>query len=91
MEMNQPIMETASSPKKMWMWLVIGAVIIVALAAVWWFWQVPAGPVGADSTTAALEQQGTSDEVAAIDADLQATDLDDLDAELDAIDAELAQ
>ncbi|MDO8600439.1 MAG: hypothetical protein Q7R73_02335 [bacterium] len=88
--MNQPMMQSGSSQKNMWMWLVIGAVVIVALAAVWWFWQ---GGVlgGEDAGTAMLEKQGTSDEVEAIDADLQATDLEDLDAETDAIDAELAR
>lgn len=47
-----------------------------------------------ESTTAeaAVETQGalsTSDEIAAIEADIEATDLDTLDAELNAIDAEL--
>lgn len=37
----------------------------------------------------ALEQQGTSDEVAAIEEDLAATDLEGLDAELEQIDQEL--
>lgn len=74
----------------MWLWLVIGAVVIVVLVAVWRFWQAPAAPGGEDTTTA-LETQGTSDEVVAIDADLQATDLNDLDAEVDDINAELAQ
>lgn len=90
MEMNQSMMGDASSQKNYWMWIVIGAVVIVALGLAWWFWSSPAG-TGGDSGTAALETQGTSDEVAAIDADLQATDLNGLDAESDAIDAELTK
>lgn len=90
MEMNQPMMQGDSSSKGLWMWVVIGAVVIAVLAAVWWFWQISAVPGGEDTTTA-LETQGTSDEVAVIDTDLQATDLNNLDAELDDIDAELAK
>lgn len=89
--MNQPMMQGSSSRKGLWMWVIIGALVIVALAVLWWFWQVPAGPGGEDTTTAMLETQGTSDEVAIIDADLQATDFDNLDAELGDIDAELAK
>lgn len=43
----------------------------------------------ADPALQALEQQDTSDEIAAIEADLEATDLEGLDAELDLIEQEL--
>ena len=42
-----------------------------------------------DETFDSLETQGTSDEVSAIEGDLQTTDLDNLDAELQDIEAEL--
>ncbi len=42
-----------------------------------------------DLQTEALEAQGTSDELSAIEEDLNATDLEDLTRELDNIDAEL--
>lgn len=42
-----------------------------------------------DTATEALETQSSSDELEAIEADLEATDLGDLDAELKNIDAEL--
>lgn len=89
--MNQPMMPEGTSQKKMWLWLVVGAVVIIVLAALWWFWQGPTAPAEENGATTALETQGTSDEVSAIDTDLQATDLGNLDAELEDIDSELAK
>ncbi|MCB9816587.1 hypothetical protein H6786_04300 [Candidatus Nomurabacteria bacterium] len=43
----------------------------------------------AEAQTEVLTTVSTSDEISAIEADLESTDLDSLDAELDAIDAEL--
>ncbi len=43
-----------------------------------------------DESTAALEEQGTSDEIWEIEADLNATDLSDLDKEVQDIEKELA-
>ena len=43
----------------------------------------------AEAQTQALETVSTSDEIDAIESDLEATDLESLDAELEAIDAEL--
>ena len=43
-----------------------------------------------DETTIELEQQSSSDEISAIEADLETTDLSKLDQELEEIEAELA-
>jgi len=43
-----------------------------------------------DEDTTALEEQGTSDEISDIEADLNATDLSDIDKELTDIDSELS-
>ena len=43
-----------------------------------------------DAQTSALEEQGTSDEIEDIEADLNATDLSEIDKELDDIESELA-
>jgi len=43
-----------------------------------------------DAATAALEEQSTSDEIEEIEADLEATDLDDIDEELTDIENELS-
>lgn len=50
---------------------------------------IPTPVVEVDTTTAALEQQGTSDEISAIEADLEATDFTEIDKELEDIEAEL--
>lgn len=84
---------------------VIGAVIIVAVLVIGglYYWGAELDKQTAvdenltgeqiaaeeDIATQALSEQGTSDEVSAIEDDLNLTDLDDLDAELGNIDAEL--
>ncbi|NTV22728.1 MAG: hypothetical protein HGB03_04210 [Candidatus Yonathbacteria bacterium] len=44
-----------------------------------------------DPVTEALKEQGTSDDISSIEADLSATDLSGLDTELENIDAELSR
>jgi len=51
---------------------------------------VPPAETG-DAVTASLRQQGSSDDLNTIEADLNATDLDNLDADLVNIDKELGQ
>ena len=74
---------------------IIAAVVALAIAAVAWYFyyasRVPALPSGEDAATRALEAQGASDEIGAIEEDLGATELDGLDAELQDIEAELVQ
>ena len=81
----------------------IGIVIIITLLVIGgiYYWLNLDIGAGRDEMTAeeilsekdpqleALQQQGSSDEVAAIEEDLQATDLEGLDAELEQIDQEL--
>lgn len=50
----------------------------------------PSPVVEIDTMTSALEQQGTSDEISAIEADLEETDFSTLDQELSDIEAELS-
>lgn len=50
----------------------------------------PSLQVEVDTMTSALEQQDTSDEITAIEADLEATDLSEIDKELADIEEELS-
>jgi len=84
---------------------VLGSIIVVIIlvVAAFYVWgsgsnsnNAPADVPQADTTipatdaaTEALAEQGTSDDIAAIEADLEATILDGLDAELEQIEAEL--
>lgn len=90
MEMKQTA-ETGQSGKQMWLILVLVAVVIGA--GVWWYaLRQGITPVannnpetsvsGTDTDLQALTTQGSSDDVASIDADLKATNLDNLDREL---------
>ncbi|MBI1999290.1 MAG: hypothetical protein HYS74_01375 [Parcubacteria group bacterium] len=81
----------------------IALIIIVLALGGFYFWgkelvqqgdtaEIPAAAdvlQEADAQLESLNQQGTSDEVQAIENDLTATDLDGLDAELKQIEAEL--
>lgn len=71
-------------------WLILAAAVLVLAAAGWYLVRYRAS-APADSATARLQTQGASDELPAIESDLNATDLGGLDAELSDIDAELAQ
>lgn len=79
----------------------VGIIIIVVVIVLggYYFWttQLNQEPMTAeeiaaeeDTATNALNEQSDSDEVADIEADLDATDLEGLDAELEQIDQELA-
>lgn len=74
--------------KKAW----FAILIIIVLAVVAYFaysYRNVLIPFGADSIINQLETQGTSDEVGAIESDLNATSLDGLDSELLDIESEL--
>jgi len=71
------------------LWLVIILVVVAVGAYVGWNF-FKAGPISpADTSLKQLEKQGTSDELSAIEADLNATDLSNLDKELGDIGKEL--
>ncbi len=90
--MNPQAGSTARARKAAWVWIVVGFAIVLAALA-WYYYSsyVPPAvlPAGEDAATRALERQGTSDAVEAIEADLGATDLEGLDRELSDIDREL--
>lgn len=101
---NQESGDIAPTEAKKSLGPVVGAVIVVLVIIVGglYFWgtqlnkeqgdaEITAEEITAQADPAldALEQQGTSDEIADIEADLTATDLDGLDAELEQIENEL--
>ncbi|MEX0652140.1 MAG: hypothetical protein WD509_01465 [Candidatus Paceibacterota bacterium] len=69
----------------------VAIIILVLIVGGIYFWNTEVNnhkgdatqETSAEATVDALNTQGTSDEVAAIEADLDTTDLDNLDAELD--------
>ena len=92
--------------EKFWYLFVILAVILVGVVGGLWFYNQKTlqesssqiAPVAEemapiteeDAQTAALEQQSDSDEMADIEADLEATDLSNLDDEMADIETEIA-
>lgn len=99
--MPSPGMPPVLPPQKktsVW-WLAIFALAAVLVAAAWYYYTyvpsfglspiVSTTPGQADAATSRLMQQGTSDDPAAIEADLRATDLSGLDQELSDIDTQL--
>jgi len=70
-------------------WIIILIVLILVIVAIGYYVETTNIPKEASPESAALETQGTSDELADIQADLDATDLESLDTELSDIDAEL--
>ena len=75
---------------------IIGSIIIVViiLAGGVYIWGSRLAPLEEnietpDAQTEALRMQGTSDEVGSIEADLQATNLNDIDAGISDVDAEI--
>ena len=73
---------------------IIGTIIILAVIVLgglyFWGQRSDKAPLPAEDNTAQVEvesiiDQSSSDETAAIEADLESTDIDNLDAELDAI------
>lgn len=86
---------------KLWFIPVILALVVVIVVGALWVTNkgllipqpsptpTPTPAAEVDEGTAALEEQGTSDEVSEIEADLNATDLSDIDKELTDIENEL--
>lgn len=77
--------------KNWWIWIAVGAVVILILA--WFLSQgTPSygpGTATEDQQTEMLSQQSASDDLSAIEADVSATDLSDLDKELSDIESQL--
>ncbi len=73
----------------------IGIVIVIAIIVLggMYFWgqrvEQTGNAVEGDTATQSLQNQGTSDDLAAIETDVSSTQLDSLDSELGNIDAEL--
>lgn len=93
--MTSPIINPGASPASKKMAIVWIIVALLVLAAVVWYYFIyyiplPSLPSGPDEVTVKLEQQSTSDELSAIDQDLEVTELGNLDQELGDIDALLA-
>lgn len=87
-------------------WVSVAVLLVLIAAGAWYYYayyyaprsgeglspsSAPAVGVLGDQQTQALETQGTSDDIGAIEQDLKATDLGDLDRELSDIEAQLAQ
>lgn len=86
-EQMNPISRTAADRSgNAVVWGIVVVVVIAAAAAVWYFYRPLPAPAE-DAATKQLETQSASDDVDAIDQDLQQTDLNDLDKELTDIDA----
>lgn len=66
--------------------LIIGAIVIIAIIILGglYFWGQRANDTATNQALDSINQQSTSDEAAAIEADLNATDVDNLNAELNA-------
>lgn len=91
MDTNQ-IMETGGAGK--WMWVVLLVIVLVIGIGAWWYvshqellpavnnQETGALPPAVDADVQALKMQSSSDDVASIDADLKATNLNNLDKEL---------
>lgn len=81
------------SPKTL-LWL---ALLLAVAGGFYFFWKSGyLGPIASptpspDAATAQLQEQGSSDELTEIEADLEATSFTDLDAELGDIERELGQ
>jgi flagellar basal body-associated protein FliL len=75
--------------KKVWLWVVIAIVVILALGAAYYYYYIYSPSLTGGQTEGVEPALGTSDEVQAIENDLNATNLDNLDSDLDAIEKEL--
>ena len=85
-------MASGSKSNKNWVYWVVVLLVILGAAAYWWLasdiLNAPtAGNSTEDQATAGLEQQSSSDDVNSIEADLNATNLNDLDKEFGDIEA----
>ena len=99
---EEPMGKTPQAPQEKAVGPIVGAVIIVVVLVLGglYFWGQKIAQEGApqtadeileapDETLESLEQQGTSDEIPDIEADLNATNLEELDVELRDIEGEL--
>ncbi len=87
----QPVEQSSS---KVW-WVVIIVIVLVIAAFVFYYMRNgDLGPIPGVTTQSSdvtkLQKQGTGDDVASIEKDLQSTDLTNLNAEVPAITKELA-
>lgn len=85
-QINPVSRPAAGRPGNAVVWGIVVVVVIAAAAAAWYFYRPLPAPAE-DNATKALETQNSSDDVNAIDRDIQQTDLNDLDKELTDIDA----
>lgn len=98
-ENQTPVAEEAKSPKNLWAWVVLIAVVAAIVFGVYYWPKIQPAEAPTDmeefnqpdAATQTLEQATTSDEVADIEQDLNATDLSGLDQELSDIETELNQ
>lgn len=81
--MNMPAIAASGSKKRMW--LAAAAIAILAVLG-WWMWRGAREVTAPEIGGSALSE---SDTTAAIDQELQSTDLGDLEAELQATNADL--
>ncbi|MDP3975160.1 MAG: hypothetical protein Q8P88_02670 [Candidatus Jorgensenbacteria bacterium] len=81
---NSSIMPEAKKGRSWVMWAVL--IIIIALAAIFIFWQGPSVQAPEVGT-----EVGTEDTTSAIDTQLGGVDLGDLESEFQSIDADLGQ
>lgn len=94
---NQTPTEEVQSSKSSWAWIVLIVVVGAIVFGVYYWPKIQPAEAPAnmeefnqpDAATQALEQATTSDEVADIEQDLNATDFSNLDGELSDIETEL--
>jgi len=87
--------KTMDSKQNSKIWIAI-VVIVVVIAAAWFLFARPEKATApdespTDASISKLQKVGTSDNVSAIESDLNATDLSDLTGEMGAIESELGQ
>ncbi len=80
----QPQPPVPSQQKSSSAWPVISTILILALLALgaFYFWNQRAADKALDNQLNGINAQGTSDEAAAIEADLNATDINNVDYDL---------
>lgn len=100
LEQPTPILEETPTPKSSSVGALIGIVVVILVIVLGglYFWgqrveqleqKDSLTALGEDNSVETLQTQGTSDEIGDIEADVNATDLENLDKEVGTIDAEL--
>lgn len=84
---NQSTPMLPEPKKSVWLWVVLGAVVMAVLALVFYLYSFPSGKEGDTPPPSAAEEKAVND----LEKELQAESFDDLGAELRDIDKELAQ